>query len=193
MRYIYGTVPGRSGQSFRRTLNTLHTLLMVRPAILCNMPMVDALDARLLTLLAAEPRIGMLAASRRLGVARGTVTARMDRLERLGVVRSFGPDLDPAALGYAVTAFATLELRQRHGHHTVAEQLREIPEVLEAHTITGAGDVLARLVARDNADLQRVLDRVLAAESVERLSTVIVLATEIPSRTLPLLHAAAGT
>ena len=45
---------------------------------------IDALDARLITLLTEEPRIGVLEASRRLGVARGTVQARLDRLQRAG-------------------------------------------------------------------------------------------------------------
>ncbi|HEV7209210.1 MAG TPA: Lrp/AsnC family transcriptional regulator [Mycobacteriales bacterium] len=158
------------------------------------MPTVDALDDALLSLLAAEPRVGMLEASRRLGVARGTVQARLDKLERSGVVRSYGPELDAAALGYRVTAFATLEIRQGRGHGVVADQLRTIPEVIEAHTITGSGDLLCRLVARSNADLQRVIDQMVAGEpgDVLRVSTVIVLATEIPARTLPLLHAAAA-
>lgn len=153
---------------------------------------IDRLDADLLTLLARQPRVGLLEASRRLGVARGTVTARLARLERQGVVRGYGPELDPAALGYAVSAFATLEIRQGRGHGVVAARLREIPEVLEAHTITGPGDLLVRLVARDNADLQRVIDEVVAGTDVLRIATVIVLATEISARTLPLLAAAAG-
>ena len=82
--------------------------------------MIDGLDARLIELLAAEPRIGVLEASRRLGVARGTVQARLDRLQARGVVTGYGPDIDPAALGYAVTAFVTLEIRQAGGHDPVA-------------------------------------------------------------------------
>ena len=65
------------------------------------------------------------------------------------------PDVDPAALGYEVAAFITLEIRQPGGHDPVAERLAAIPEVLEVHTITGAGDLLCRVVARSNADLQR--------------------------------------
>lgn len=47
---------------------------------------IDPLDARLITLLTEEPRIGVLECSRRLGVARGTVQARLDRLDRKSVV-----------------------------------------------------------------------------------------------------------
>ncbi len=152
---------------------------------------LDSLDARLLTLLAEEPRIGVLECSRRLGVARGTVQARLDRLQARGVIRSFGPQLDPAAFGYGVEAFATLEIRQAGGHDPLATRLARIPEVLEVHTITGPGDLLCRLVARSNQDLQRVIDAVVDVEGVERCSTVIVLATPVPHRVLPLVARAA--
>lgn len=156
------------------------------------MPRLDRLDVDLLDLLRREPRVGLLEASRRLGVARGTVTARLERLGRRGVVTGFGPDVDPAAAGYPVTAFCTLEIRQGQGHDGVSAHLAAIPEVLEAHTITGQGDLLIRVVAGSNADLQRVIDRVVADEAVLRASTVIALATQIPYRTGPLVRAAAG-
>ncbi|MBA3266199.1 MAG: Lrp/AsnC family transcriptional regulator [Nocardioidaceae bacterium] len=152
---------------------------------------IDSLDARLLALFAAEPRIGVLEASRRLGVARGTVQARMDRLERGGVVRGWGPEIDPAALGYPVTAFVTLEIRQHAGHDPVRDHLGLIPEVLEAHTVTGPGDLWCRVVARSNADLQRVLDLVVAHRGIERSATTISLSRQIDHRVLPLVQTTA--
>jgi DNA-binding Lrp family transcriptional regulator len=153
---------------------------------------VDQLDAALIGLLAAEPRVGVLEASRRLRVARGTVQARLERLQERGVITGYGPEVDPAALGYEVTAFVTLEIRQAGGHDPVAERLAAIPEVLEIHTITGAGDVLCRVVARTNADLQRVLDAIVSTEGVVRSATLISLATQLRYRILPLVRAAAG-
>ena len=154
--------------------------------------MIDELDARLIELLAAEPRVGVLEASRRLGVARGTVQARLDRLQARGVVRGYGPDIDPGALGHGVTAFVTLEIRQAGGHDPVADRLAGIPEVLQVHTITGSGDMLCRVVARTNADLQRVIDAIVGVAGVVRASTVIALATPVPYRVLPLVRAVAS-
>jgi len=153
---------------------------------------IDKLDARLIELLAAEPRVGVLEASRRLGVARGTVQARLDRLQARGVVTGYGPDIDPAALGHGVSAFVTLEIRQAGGHDPVAERLAGIPEVLQVHTITGTGDMLCRVVARTNADLQRVIDAIVGVAGVVRASTVIALATPVPYRVLPLVRSVAG-
>lgn len=155
---------------------------------------MDDLDGRLIELFAQDPRIGVLEASRRLGVARGTAQARLDKLVASGVIVGWGPELSPEALGYPVTAFLTLELRQdtteraghRGGHDVVGAHLAQIPEVLEAHTITGAGDMWARVVARSNTDLQRVIDRVLMNPAIVRSSTVIALATQVPYRVRPL-------
>jgi DNA-binding Lrp family transcriptional regulator len=135
---------------------------------------IDSLDARLIGLLAAEPRVGVLEASRRLGVARGTVQARLDRLHARGVITGYGPEVDPV------------------GHDPVAGRLAAIPEVLEAHTITGPADMLCRVVARTNADLQRVIDAIVDVAGVERASTVIALATPLRYRVLPLVAAVAG-
>jgi DNA-binding Lrp family transcriptional regulator len=165
---------------------SMHSLTTSRPGP------VDALDAALIELLAAEPRVGVLEASRRLGVARGTVQARLDRLAERGVITGYGPEVDPAALGYEVTAFVTLEIRQAGGHDPVAERLAAIPEVLEVHTITGAGDLLCRVVARTNSDLQRVIDAIVSAEGVVRSSTLISLATQVPYRILPLVREVAS-
>jgi DNA-binding Lrp family transcriptional regulator len=146
-----------------------------------------------LDVFSTHPRLGVLEASRRLGVARGTVQARLDRMTASGVVTGWGPELSPAALGYPVTAFLTLEIRQDPseggGHDTVGRHLAAIPEVLEAHTTTGAGDLMVRVVARSNTDLQRVIDRVLAESAIVRSSTVIALATQVPYRVLPLATA----
>ncbi|MBG6239460.1 DNA-binding Lrp family transcriptional regulator [Mycetocola sp. CAN_C7] len=150
----------------------------------------DALDVRLVTLLTDEPRIGVLEASRRLGVARATVQARLDKLVASGAVSSLGPQLDPTRFGFPVTAFVSLELTQSLGG-PAARELESIPEVLEIHSVSGAADLLLRVVARSNDDLQRVLDTVLGVESVVRASSSIALTTFLDHRTLPAFAEAA--
>jgi DNA-binding Lrp family transcriptional regulator len=156
---------------------------------------MDGIDSKLIEIFANEPRLGVLEASRRLGIARGTVQARLDKLTARGVITGWGPDLSPEAIGFPVTAFLTLEIRQGSGgsagHEAVAAHLAKIPEVLEAYTITGVGDMWARVVARSNTDLQRVIDQVLTDPSIDRSTTVIALATQIPHRVVPLARAAA--
>ncbi|PZF80622.1 Lrp/AsnC family transcriptional regulator [Jiangella anatolica] len=154
--------------------------------------MIDGLDARILELFTVEPRIGVLEASRRLQVARGTVQARLDRLRETGVIATFAPTVDPAALGFRVTAFAMLDIRQG-ARESVAAHLSRIPEVLEVHTITGQGDLLCRIVARDNDDLQRVIDDLVGDDDIVRTSTLIALSTVVAPRILPLVASASET
>lgn len=156
-----------------------------RPAV------IDELDARLIGLFSQRPTIGVLGASRELGVARGTVQARLDRLQTKGVIRTFAPTVDPASLGYPVTALCTLEIRQRLGHQAVVDHLLAIPEVLEIHSTTGVGDLIIRIVATDNADLGRVIDGIIDDTHVVRASTSICLVTHLEMRTGPLVEAAA--
>lgn len=151
---------------------------------------IDTLDADIVALFTTEPKVGVLEASRRLGVARGTVQARLDKLSASGVISSLAPTVDPAALGYRVTAFATLEIRQG-ARDRVAAHLSAIPEVLEVHTITGEGDLLCRIVGRDNDDLQRVIDDLVGDANVVRMSTLIALSVVVAPRVLPLVEAAA--
>ncbi len=147
---------------------------------------LDTLDRRLLSAMAGAPRVGVLELARQLGVARGTAQARLDRLQRLGVVTGFGPDVDVAAMGYEVLAFTSLEIAQGR-LHDVVEHLREIPEVLEVHGISGAGDLHCRVVARTNRDLQRIINRILEVQGINRSTTVIVLSEQIRYRVLPLV------
>lgn len=149
-------------------------------------PPVDDLDARLLLELQAEPRLGVMELARRLGVARGTANARLEKLVRSGVIRGFGPDIDFDRLGHPVMAFTTLEVTQGRTAG-VLKRLEAIPEVLEVHTIAGQGDLLVRLVARSNEHLFAVLEEVLEAPEISRTTTAIALAERIPYRTGPLL------
>jgi DNA-binding Lrp family transcriptional regulator len=148
---------------------------------------VDDLDRRLLTLFRAEPRIGVLEASRRLGVARGTVQSRLDRLERDGVVTGWGPEIAPDALGFGVTAFVTLQITQHAGRQQLLARLAALPQLLECWTVTGSGDLWCRVVARSNADLQQVLDSMVGDPGVVRAETVIGLTEQIGFRTAGLV------
>ncbi|MGI8938850.1 MAG: Lrp/AsnC family transcriptional regulator [Iamia sp.] len=148
---------------------------------------IDHLDATLITALAASPRAGVMELARRLGVARGTVQARLDKLQARGVVTGFDPDLDLPSLGYEVLAFVTLDISQG-GLAEVVDHLQAVPEVIEAHTMSGPGDLHCRVVARNNRHLQEVLNRVLELSGITRTATHIALTEQIPFRVLPLVE-----
>jgi DNA-binding Lrp family transcriptional regulator len=152
---------------------------------------IDSLDARLLRALSESPRAGVMELARQLEVARGTVQARLEKLQHRGVVRGFSPDLDLRQLGYDVLAFVTLEIAQGR-LADVVEHLASIPEVLEVHATTGPGDLHARVVARTNEHLQHVIGAILKVQGISRTTTQIALSEQMPLRILPLVDQAAG-
>jgi DNA-binding Lrp family transcriptional regulator len=149
---------------------------------------IDELDARLLAELRAHPRLGLLEISRRLGVARGTVQARLAKLERRGVVTGFGPDVDPAELGHRLQAFVLLELTQGRLAEAV-EALERTPEVLEVDAISGPQDLICRVAARDTEHLQEIVNRLLATDAIRRSTSYVVLSHPIRPRVQPLVDA----
>jgi DNA-binding Lrp family transcriptional regulator len=150
---------------------------------------LDDLDARIIALLTAEPRIGNMEVSRRLGVARGTVQARLAKLEERGVVRGHGPEVDPARMGYPVLAFVFLQITQGRLEEATAV-LRGVPEVLEATAVSGPSDLLCRVVARDTEHLQQIVNRILSNHAIRRSTSYIALSQPIRYRTGPLVAGA---
>jgi DNA-binding Lrp family transcriptional regulator len=153
---------------------------------------VDDLDARLLAELRANPRLGLLEVSRRIGVARGTVQARLAKLERRGIVTGFGPDVDPAELGHRLQAFVLLELTQGRLAEAV-EALERTPEVLEVDAISGPQDLICRVAARDTEHLQEIVNSLLATDAIRRSTSYVVLSRPIRPRIQPLVDKVGGS
>ena len=145
---------------------------------------MDALDARLIRAIWNTPRVSAMELTRQLEVARSTVKARLDELQHRGII--CGLDLDLRAMGYEVLAFVSLEITQGQLQH-VAKELRDIPEVVEIHSVTGPGDLHCRVVAHTNDHVQRIIDRILEVQGVERTTTQIALTEQLRRRVLPLV------
>jgi len=157
--------------------------------MMISMSLVDPLDARILLALDDDPDATILSLSRTLGIARNTVQARLKRLE-VTALRSFGQRVDPAALGYPLVAFVSLSISQSSGD-AAADHLGRMPEVIEIHATTGDADMLVRVVARDTAHLYRLTTAMLAVPGVQRSSTSISLAEQLPTRMRALLETVA--
>lgn len=150
---------------------------------------IDQLDARLIATLREHPRVGLLEVARQLGVARGTVQARLAKLEARGVITGHGPEVDPAAMGYPISAFILIELAQGELAAAVAV-MQTIPELLEADAISGPQDLICRAVARDTEHLQEIVNRLTQTPAIRRCTSYIVLTRQVPPRTAPLIAAA---
>jgi DNA-binding Lrp family transcriptional regulator len=147
----------------------------------------DKLDLDILRMIVEDPRAGVREYARRLNIARGTAQARVDKLENSGVLVSWRPQIEPAALGYSVLAFVNVHLTQTQVDETI-ERLKGIPELIEANSVAGAGDLLCRIIAKNNVHFEEVLQAILSTEGVLRTRSEIVLSRRIMPRIVPLIE-----
>ncbi|MHB1173200.1 MAG: Lrp/AsnC family transcriptional regulator [Lacisediminihabitans sp.] len=148
---------------------------------------VDKTDTQLLRALCKDPHSTFVALAQRLGLSRNTVQARMARLEESNTFLSFDRRINPAALGYPLTAFIEVHVQQKRLAQIVAE-LAQIPEIVQAYGMSGQADLLVRVVCTDADDLFRIDGTILACEGVERTETSLAMGELIPYRLEPLLE-----
>jgi Lrp/AsnC family leucine-responsive transcriptional regulator len=142
---------------------------------------LDDVNRDLLRELHADPRISMSELARRVGMSSPAVTERVQRMQRDGIITGFRMDVDPAALGLPVTAFA--RIRPVAGQlPKIATLATQLPEVSECHRITGEDCFLVKVHASSIGALESVLDKFLA---YGQTVTSIVVSTPVRPRALP--------
>lgn len=139
---------------------------------------LDDVDRRLIGALRARGRVSNAELARSLPMARGTVQSRLARLEHVGIITGWGPELDPRTADHPVTAFTTLSIAQGAHDHVLAD-LKCRHEVMEVHVVTGAGDLLCRLAARTNDHLHAVIQGIVNIKGVLRSESQLALQTPI--------------
>ena len=147
---------------------------------------LDATDRRILLALDKDPRLPIMVLAQKLGLARGTVQSRLERMTLSGALRPNSSRVLPSALGRGVAASVSAELDQSHLNEAIAA-LRNIPEVLECHAPAGETDLLIRVVAKSPDDLYRVSEEIRLCPGIVRTSTSMFLREVIPYRTTGLL------
>lgn len=145
----------------------------------------DRTDRRLILELIRSPAATIVALAERAGLARNTVRARLVRYEE-GALRSFQRRVDPAFLGYPLSAYVLTKVTQRR-LDDVGAALGDIPEVVEVLGLSGITDLMIHVVARDADDLYRIAGRILDIDGVKRTTTGLVMREMLPYRVEQLL------
>jgi Lrp/AsnC family leucine-responsive transcriptional regulator len=144
--------------------------------------LLDEVNVQLLGALRREPRLTMAELGRRVGLSSPAVTERIRRLEEAGVITGYRLDLDPAALGLPLAAY--IRVRPSPGQLTrVADLVRQIPEVVECHRITGEDCFILKVHLPAMDQLDHLLDRFLLYGTT---TTSIIQSSPVPPRPLPL-------
>lgn len=135
-------------------------------------------DRDLLALLGENARMPVSALARRLGLSRTTVQAKLERLEREGVIEGYGVRLSDAYASSIIRAHILLTIAPKMLAQVTAA-LGEIRAVTALHSVSGAFDLISIIAAPSIADLDQIIDKIGAIEGVERTLTSIILSTRV--------------
>jgi Lrp/AsnC family transcriptional regulator, leucine-responsive regulatory protein len=143
--------------------------------------LLDAVNRRLLAELHGDPRMTMSALARRVGMSAPAVTERVQRMERAGIIRGYRLDIDPAALGYPVTAW--VRVRPVPGQlPKIAALVTTLANVTECYRISGDDCFLVKVHSPTIEGLEQTLDKILV---YGQTITSIVHSSPVPPRPLP--------
>ena len=136
---------------------------------------MDDLDRQILALLVEDGRRTFGDIGREVALSAPSVKRRVDRLRSSGALRGFTAVVDHAALGSTTEALVELFYAPGTLLDQVAETLARHPEVVQAWSVTGEADCIARVRTRDNADLERLIMNLQREEAVVRTRSQVVM------------------
>jgi Lrp/AsnC family transcriptional regulator, regulator for asnA, asnC and gidA len=141
---------------------------------------LDRTDRLILNSLMEDAKTTYTKIAQMIPVSDGTVHVRMKKMEQLGVVTGSRLIVDYSALGYDLTAYIGIYLEKGSVYKDVIAQLEKVPEIVEAHYITGAYSIFCKLICQNTEHLRTILnDQVQAIDGVRRTETFISLENSI--------------
>ena len=141
--------------------------------------MMDALDYKILDLLKLNSRTGYGDIGQVIGLSASAVKRRIDRLVASGIIRGFTIQLDPALDGTVTEAYVELFCRGTVAPAELKRILSQVPEVVDAGTVTGSADAIVHMRSRDIPSLELALEKLRIAPNVDHTRSAIVLSNLI--------------
>ena len=143
---------------------------------------MDDLDRNLLAALSADSSTATAKLARRLGVARSTVQARIERLEQSGIIAGYTIRLGEQAERRRIRATVMLQVEPRSAP-AVLQRLKPMTQVEACHTTTGRMDLILQVAGETTQELDDTLDRIGAIPGVRDTQSLIHLSTKFDRRT----------
>jgi DNA-binding Lrp family transcriptional regulator len=149
---------------------------------------IDDIDRKILEILQARAKITNARLSEEIGLSPAPTLERVKKLEQMGIISSYHAKLNTDKIGIGVTTFvlATLTGHNRANIEGFIEEIQKIPEVIECHHITGAGDFILKVISKDIAAYQKLmLEKVSDIKQVDNMQSMVVLSTFKDSKVIP--------
>ncbi|MFZ5878432.1 MAG: Lrp/AsnC family transcriptional regulator [Chloroflexota bacterium] len=151
--------------------------------------MLDDIDKAALRALQEDGRLTNVDLARRINLSTPATHTRVRRLEKDGYIRRYAAIVDREQAGYDLLCFIhiSLQMHQLEQVESFRRLVRDMPEVLECHHITGEYDYLLKVVLKNRKDLERfVVDKITPIPGVGRIHTSLALAEVKSTMALPL-------
>jgi DNA-binding Lrp family transcriptional regulator len=143
---------------------------------------VDDLDRRIIAALQQDGRMSMRALAALLHISRANAYSRVQRLERAGVIAGYAAVVDPARLGYGLSAYVYLKIQQQ-SWKAVRDRVLRMAEVDHAALVSGENDIVLLVRAADTAALRDfVLTGLQEIPQVQGTQTVLIFDESAPRR-----------
>jgi Lrp/AsnC family transcriptional regulator for asnA, asnC and gidA len=135
---------------------------------------IDAIDKKIISLLIKNARMPFLEIARECGISGAAIHQRVKKLEDTGVITGSHLRIDPTALGYTICAYMGIQISDANFYKSTVEALRQIPEVVGCHFITGKYNAMLKVYCFDNEHLMQVIfDKILQIKGVAQTETFI--------------------
>jgi DNA-binding Lrp family transcriptional regulator len=136
---------------------------------------LDDTDRAVVELLRGDGRASVRALADELHISRATAYARLDRLQREGVITGYAARVDPERYGYGISAYVYLKISQ-HSWKAVRRRVQQIDEVWHAALVSGENDLVLLVRTRDAGSLRDlVLNELQTMPDVVSTQTVLIL------------------
>jgi DNA-binding Lrp family transcriptional regulator len=149
---------------------------------------LDEIDKKILEILQARAKITNAKLSEEIGLSPAPTLERVKKLEQLGIIASYHAKLNIEKIGLGVTTFvlATLNGHNKANIEAFVDEINKIPEVIECHHITGAGDFILKVITRDITSYQKLmLEKVSDIKQINNMQSMVVLSTFKDSKVTP--------
>ena len=149
---------------------------------------IDDIDKKILEILQSRAKITNAKLSEEIGLSPAPTLERVKKLEQMGIISSYHAKLNTEKVGLGVTTFvlATLSGHNRANIEGFIKEINKIPEVVECHHITGAGDFILKVIAKDISSYQKLmLEKVSDIKQVDNMQSMVVLSTFKDSKVIP--------
>lgn len=154
-----------------------------------NRVRLDATDRKILEILQSNSNITNAQLAKEIGLSPAPTLERVNKLESMGVIKGYHAYIEPASVGLGVSTFVMVNLKghNKENIEKFVAAIRNIPEVIECHHVTGAGDFILKIVSADIASYQQLmLEKVSNIDVVDSLQTMVILSTFKNIKSLPL-------